>query len=276
MVTITKANGEKEEFSEEKLLHSIRRAGIPKSLDEEVMNHIKSRLHEGMTTGEIYYHINEFLGKSPHQYTKARYGLKQAIMELGPTGYPFEDFIARILNKKGYTTKLRTLMQGRCITHEIDVIAEKHTVLPNKIMVEAKFHNQVGIHTNVHVALYTKARFDDIKDKHQFSEAWLVTNTKASIDAIAYANCVRMNLVSWSYPDGGSLRDWVEQYHMYPVTVLTTLSPAQKQQLLEKGVILCQDIQENASLLDILILPEQTKNEIIQEVSFVSHHASSL
>lgn len=269
MVTIVKANGEKQPFSEEKLLHSIRRAGLPEQLHGKVLNHIKNRLHEGMTTAEIYYHIGEFLGESAHPYAKARYSLKQAIMELGPTGYPFEDFLARILEHMGYATKLRTVVSGRCVTHEIDVIAEKHTVMPNKIMVEAKFHNQVGIHTNIHVALYTKARFDDVKDKNKFTEAWLVTNTKASTDAIAYANCVRMNLVSWSYPEGDSLRDWVERYHMYPITVLTTLSPSQKQQLFDKGVVLCRDICQKHEILQELNLPKHKLDDIVREVEFV-------
>ena len=269
MVTIVKANGEKQPFSEEKLLHSIRRAGIPQALHDKVVNHIKNRLHEDMTTSEIYYHISEFLGESAHPYAKARYSLKQAIMELGPTGYPFEDFLARVMEKMEYTTKLRTIVSGKCVTHEIDVIAEKHTVMPNKIMVEAKFHNQSGIHTNIHVALYTKARFDDVKDKNKFTEAWLITNTKASTDAIAYANCVRMNLVSWSYPEGDSLRDWVERYHMYQITVLTRLSPSQKQQLFEKGIVLCSDICKNHSILETLNLSKQKIEEIIKEVEFV-------
>lgn len=272
MVTIVKANGEKQPFSEEKLLHSIKRAGIPAPLHEEVINHIKKRLHEGMTTAEIYYHISEFLGSSAHPFSKARYGLKQAIMELGPTGYPFENFLAKVMEHLGFTTKVRNIVSGRCVTHEIDVIAEKHTVMPNKIMVEAKYHNQVGIHTNIHVALYTKARFDDVKDKNKFTEAWLVTNTKASTDAIAYANCVRMNLVSWSYPDGDSLRDWVERYHLYPITTLTTLSATQKQKLLEAGVVLNKEICERHELLDILMLPKHKKEEILREVEFVCDH----
>ncbi|MDE2588279.1 MAG: restriction endonuclease, partial [Patescibacteria group bacterium] len=218
---------------------------------------------------EIYYHIGEFLGESTHPYTRARYALKQAIMDLGPTGYPFEDFLAGLMKEMGYTTNIRTVVSGRCVTHEIDVIAEKHTVMPNKIMVEAKFHNQVGIHTNIHVALYTKARFDDVKDKNKFTEAWLVTNTKASTDAIAYANCVRMNLVSWSYPEGDSLRDWVERYHMYPITVLTTLSPTQKQQLFEKGIVLCRDICQKHAVLQTLNLPTHKMEDIIKEVEFV-------
>jgi len=272
MVTIVKASGQKEPFSEEKLLHSIRRVGIPQGLHSKVLSHIKERLHEGMTTAEIYYHISEFLGSSEHPYAKSKYSLKQAIMDLGPTGYPFEDFLSRIMEQMGFTTKVRNMVSGKCITHEIDVIAEKHTVIPNRIMVEAKFHNELGIHTNVHVALYTKARFDDVKDKNGFTECWLVTNTKASTDAIAYANCVRMNLVSWSYPNNDSVSDWVERYHMYPITVLSSLSQSQKQQLLEKGIVLCRDICQNHEALQGFAFPKHTFENVIKEVEFVCNN----
>ena len=47
-------------------------------------------------------------------------------MKLGPTGYPFEDFIAKLLQADGYETKVRQILKGECITHEIDVIAEKN------------------------------------------------------------------------------------------------------------------------------------------------------
>lgn len=261
MTTVIKSTGEKEEFSENKLRASIKRAGIPDSEQEAVVLHIKSKLHENISTKEIYHHIKEFLGKSAHPYAQAKYSLKEAIMTLGPTGYPFEDFFARILQMKGFTTKTRQILSGTCITHEIDVVAQKHTVVANKIMVEAKFHNQVGLRTDVHVALYTKARFEDIKTKNGFTEVWLVTNTKASIDAIAYANCVRMNLISWSYPEGGSLRDLVEEFKMYPITVLSTLSAEQKQKLLERGIVLCSDVCKKPEIFKEFGIPKTAFDE---------------
>jgi hypothetical protein len=81
-----------------------------------------------------------------------------------------------------------------------------------------------GIHTDVHVSLYTKARFDDLKDKYQFDQAWLFTNTKITPDALAYALCVNMGVTGWSYPQNESLRDLIEKHRLYPVTLLSTLS----------------------------------------------------
>src|SRR3990167_1225564 len=106
-------------FSEEKVLSSIKRAGIAKSIQEQTLTHIKSKLYEGIPTSEIYKHIIEFLGQSEQPYTRSRYSLKESIMQLGPTGYPFEDFIAKLLESDGYITKVRQLLNGECISHEI-------------------------------------------------------------------------------------------------------------------------------------------------------------
>lgn len=266
---VTKADGTTEQFSEKKLQQSIIHAGIPHELYYQVIEHIKKHLYDGISTVEIYRHVEEFLEKSSQPFHKTRYSLKQSIMDLGPTGYPFEDYIAKLLNLEGYATRVRSILQGKCISHEIDVIAEKNTVIPTKALIEAKFHNTIGIKTDVHVPMYTKARFDDLNEKHNFSEVWLVTNTKATIDAILYANCVGMKLLSWSYPEGESLRELVEKYSLYPITVLTTLPQATKEKLLLNDIVLCKDICQNHDLLNEFVLDNQTKEKIIQEISFL-------
>ncbi|MBF8250007.1 MAG: ATP-cone domain protein [Candidatus Levybacteria bacterium] len=135
MPNVLKAGGQIEAFNENKLRSSIRRAGIPSILVENVIIHIKSKLYENIPTKEIYKHILEFLQKSSYPFSHARYGLKQSIMDLGPTGYPFEDYISEILNLEGYATKVRQVLYGKCIGHEIDVIAEKNKI---RSMIECK------------------------------------------------------------------------------------------------------------------------------------------
>lgn len=269
MIQVKKLSGELEPFSKENILASIKRIGIPESQQQAVLNHVTSILFDGISTSEIYNHIAEFLEKSSQPFMRSKYSLREAIMKLGPSGYPFEDYIAKILEAQGFTTQTRTVVQGTCITHEIDVIAEKSTVLPTKIMVEAKFHNQLELRTNVHVPLYTKARFDDCKQKNNFTHVWLITNTKATIDAIAYAQCVGMKLISWSYPEGEGLRDLVEKLHMYPVTALTTLPQTYIQQLLGKNIVLCKDICTDHTILNTFDITKEEKQKIIDEVSFL-------
>src|SRR3989344_7987200 len=121
MVTVIKSTGDKELFSENKIKSSIARAGIPSQLQQQVLWHVKSKLYDNIPTSEIYHHITEFLHKSNEPFAASRYSLKQAIMSLGPSGYPFEDYLSQILKEEGYDTKVRQVLQGQCVTHEIDV-----------------------------------------------------------------------------------------------------------------------------------------------------------
>ncbi|MBI4097249.1 MAG: restriction endonuclease [Candidatus Levybacteria bacterium] len=269
MVNVIKATGEVEPYSEEKVLRSVQRAGIPKELQSSVLAHIKEKLHDNMETWEIYHHISEFLGKSQFPYSKSRYSLKQAIMMLGPTGYPFEDYVAKILQAKGYSTEVRQVLQGTCVTHEVDVVIRPNNKTGSTAMVEAKFHNSPGARSDVHVSLYTKARFDDLKDRYRFDEAWLVTNTKATIDAVTYAQCIGMKVISWSYPEQESLRDLIETSGLYPITMLTNLSSADKFKLLQNHIVLCRDICSNHALLDSLRLPPDVRKRTLEEISFI-------
>ena len=102
-------------------------------------------------------------------------------------------------------------MQGACVSHEIDVIAEKTTAA---LVIECKFHNQPGTKSDVKVALYVQARFEDIQKQWQkqpepsrkFHEVWLATNTKLTSDAIQYASCVGLKAIGWDYPPNNGLQ----------------------------------------------------------------------
>ena len=270
MIHVLKSNGKEEAFSEGKVLMSINRAGIPQAMQQKVLNHIQSKLFEGITTSEIHNHIREFLHTSDQPSLVVKYDLKQAIKALGPTGYPFEDYVARLLEFQGYETQTRIVLRGKCVSHEIDVIALLQ--IPNeqkkKIMVEAKFHNGLGTVTDVHVALYTQARFQDIKEQHHFDTVMLISNTKITSDAIAYGECMGMKVIGWSYPEKNALRDWIENMSLYPITALTTLTNSEKAQLLQNNVVLCQDICKNHAVLNKLDLSSAQKKEIIDEASF--------
>ena len=77
----------------------------------------------------------------------------------------------------------------------------------------------------------------------------LITNTKFTDTAIAYAKCVGLSLISFSYPAGGSLHDLMERHSLYPVTALTTLSTAEKARLLASGVVVARSLLERPELL---------------------------
>lgn len=265
-VNVIKATGEKEPFSEEKLRLSIHRAGVSDAIQNLVVQHIKSKLYEGIPTSEIYNHIIEFLAASPHPYSRSKYSLKHSIMQLGPTGYPFEDYVSEILKFNGYETKVRQILSGKCITHEVDVIAKRNG---EKAMIEAKFHNQPGTKTSIHVALYTKARFDDVLERNDINKAWLVTNTKITQDVITYAHCIGMKVVSWNYPEGDSLRDLVEQTGLTPITALSTLSQDNIRVLLNQNIVMAKDLCSSPGLLSSLHVSREKQKEVLSELEFV-------
>lgn len=266
MVYVIKADHKREPFSEEKVLQSIKRARVPESIQAEALAHIKSKVYDGISTQEIYRHVLEFLHESPHPYSRARYSLKESIMMLGPTGYPFEDFIASILTALGFESRVRQMIRGRCVTHEVDILAEKDG---KTSMIEAKFHNSPGSRSDVQVALYTKSRFEDIKDKNNINDAWIVTNTKTTVDANIYSQCSGMKIISWSYPEGNSLRDIIEEHRLYPLTMLTSLVHSHKMMMLTNHIILCKELATNPSLLDILPLSREEKEKVMAEVHFI-------
>lgn len=266
MLNVIKVGKQIEPYSEEKILHSIKRAGIPEKIHNDVLKHVNSKVYDNIPSSEIYGHVTEFLGASDYPYSRSRYSLKQAIMDLGPTGYPFEDFISEILNSHGYNTEVRVNLMGKCVSHEVDIVAKKNE---RSILIEAKFHNSVGTRTDVHVPMYTKSRYEDIKDKYNLNESWIITNTKATTDAIAFAECVGMTIISWSYPEKGSLRELIESAGLHPITILSTLLPQHKLNLLKRHIIRCKSIHENPSILEPLGMSVEEKKKVLDEIEFV-------
>ena len=241
-ILVTKASGQKEPFSEEKVLRSVRRVGIPDQMAEQVLAHVKKFLRPDIPTREIYQHILEFLDKS-QPIARTKFSLREALMQLGPSGYPFEDYIARVLTHYGYDTQVGLILQGKCISHEVDVVAQKDG---QKYMLECKYHNQWGTRTDAKVALYVKSRFDDLASNQQFNQGWIVTNTKCTSDAIDYANCSGLKVISWGYPETENLQQLIESASLYPITCQVSLSSAQRQRLIKMGLVLCQDLKNLA------------------------------
>ncbi len=270
-IIITKASGETEFFSEEKLRHSLERVNASPETIKQIIQHIRKELKPGMPTFQIYGHAFSLLRKRESPATASRYALKQAIRDLGPSGHPFEKLVGRLLSAEGFVVEVGKIVQGLCVNHELDVIAQKDN---QHIMVECKFHNQPGIKSDVKVALYIQARFEDVRkawerDKthaQKFHEAWLITNTKLTSDAIRYAECVGMKAIGWSYPTGNSLEMRIERAGIHPITCLTTLAYSQKRKFLEKGIVLCQDILDNQNLLRSFGIADAKAAEVVSEI----------
>jgi hypothetical protein len=270
-LTIVKANGKHETFDPEKLRFSLLNSGASKESTEKVLEELMPQLHPGMTTHDIYRNAFSLLARESRQVAR-RYSLRRAVMELGPSGFPFEDFVAEVLRAKGYECVTRQTVLGGCVPHEMDVVAWNEKKL---IMIEAKFHNELGIKSDLKVVLYIKARFDDLKENvfsyggrdRKITDSWLVTNTKFSSTAIHYAECKDMTLIGWNYPEKGNLQDMIEEEGLHPITCLTTLGGEEKKKLLASGVVLCSSVKGKPGLLQTILGQDFHAEAVLNEIN---------
>lgn len=266
-VLIEKADGTKEPFQAQKLRNSLRRAGANDTEIHDVVSEIESELHEGMTTREIYRHAFAILQKHSDAVS-TKYSLRRALFGLGPTGFPFEQFLSRIYETQGYRVDVGATLSGKCGTHEVDLVASHKG---DCFLAEAKFHMRPGIKSDMQVALYSYARFMDLKGTQPHKDACpvthyrIITNTKFTSTAIAYAECAGVELLSWDYPEKNNLQDMIEEAGLYPVSVLQHLNNKEKQLLMDAGVILCRDIVEKHQHLDILGISDKKASQVLEE-----------
>ncbi len=269
-ITIIKRSGETVEFDPSKLRNSLERSGASDLVIREVMDRVEAGLYNGITTKEIYKTAFSLLRKKARP-SAARYKLKKAIMELGPTGYPFERFVSEIFKTQGYKTTVGVDVKGHCIDHEIDVIAETDS---ENIMVECKFHSDQGRRCDVKVPLYIHSRFRDIEKqwlseenlKSKKHKGCIFTNTRFTDDATRYGRCVDLIMVSWDYPLRGSLKELVDRGGLHPVTCISSLTQNEKQKLLNSNRVLCRDLLLYPEVLDSLEISNRRKNNILKEV----------
>ncbi len=268
-VLVKKQSGEKEHFDPDKLQASLRRSGASASQAKKVEEGLTPFLEDGITTSALYRKAFQLLRKQKRS-TAARYSLKRAIMELGPSGYPFEHFVGALLERLGYQVEVGQFVQGRCIKHEVDVVAHNDH---QQFMVECKYYNSQGKYCNVRVPLYIHSRFQDIEQRWKSTpglekrtfHGWVFTNTRFTTDAMEYARCVGLRMVSWDYPKGESLRDMIEQSGLFPVTALTLINKSQKQQLLEQDVVLCRHLLQGPGALDQVGISGRKKERVLDE-----------
>jgi hypothetical protein len=273
-VLVKKASGESEPFNHEKFEASLRRSGASEELLSSVSVDIQKWLNEGVTTKQIYSKAFGLL-RAKRRSIAARYSLKKALMELGPTGYPFEHFVGQIFEQQGFEVQVGQIIQGHCVQHEVDVVATSNK---KQHFVECKYYNTQEKTANVQVSLYVRSRVDDIIRKrsilpefNNFSfHGWVVTNTRFTPDAMEFGKCSGLNLMSWDYPQSHSLKDIIEKYRFFPITALTELNKKEKQLLMDRGVVLCRQILQNPKVLDPIGFTKAKYTKILEEVADLS------
>lgn len=266
---IVKRTGGVVEFDPGIFKRSLMRAGATRELAEKLAVEIERSIKDGDSTNAIY--KNAFTSLHEREKKVAmQYSLKRALFGLGPTGFPFEKFVAEIFRRKGYDTKTNLHLRGGCISHEVDVFAENNR---ERVAMEVKFHNNMTIRSDVKALLYIKARFDDLLGKTgkpgkgffkspPVDRCVLVTNTKFTKKAIEYAECAGVDLLGWNYPFAAGLPEYIKEVDAHPVTSLPSLSQGTVQSLFNEGIVTCRTLVEEKKILHALPNSSEVEKEI--------------
>lgn len=268
---IIKHSGDIVDFNREKLKQSLLKSGASKLLVATVLQTIEKEIYEGISTKQIYKMAFGLLKKASNSHA-ARYNLKEAIRLLGPAGFFFEKYIARIFASEDYSTVNNLVLKGKCVYHELDILVKKNNEIA---MIECKFHLGKDANSDVKVPMYILSRFNDLKDKShpiftlkdRISKCWIVTNNRFTADAIEFAKCSQLNLMSWNYPENNSLKTKNDTKYLYPVTCLTTLSLAEKDKLMILDVILVKELIHNSYSLEKIGLSTNRIKNVLKEAS---------
>jgi len=273
-INIIKATGEQVPYSRDKLLKALIMAGASQEQSEGIAEHIELKLYDGIPSSKIYQFAYSSLKSKRSHRVAGRYRLKRAIFDLGPSGYPFEIFVGKLFESFGYQVEVGVIIHGKCVQHEVDVVAKKDDEV---VIVEAKFRGDYRGKTTVRVPLYIQSRFNDIKAKWENDDkyknkkikGYVATNARFTLDAIKYAECVGLGLISWDYPQSGSLKYFIDKSGLYPLTSLHSLKKSDKKSFLEKGFVLCQELFQQQDLMRDLGFTQQKISKVLKEADLL-------
>jgi hypothetical protein len=268
-IKIKKSSGDLEAFSSRKLKDSLRNCELTNNEINSIISQVTPKLYDGISSEDIHKMVFPILKKN-YRISASKYSLKRGIFELGPTGFPFERLIAALLKDKGYHTEVSVVLSGKCVSHEIDVLAGKDG---NTYAIECKFHSDARGVSNVKVPLYINSRFLDVQEQWNkdplktthLKQGWLVTNTRFTSDALNYGMCIGLTLLSWDYPKNNGIKANIDAYGLYPITVLTTLSKKEKNLLIERNIILVKELIKGSHHLKEMELSPERSNKILLE-----------
>lgn len=269
---IVKSTGEQEVFSEEKLNRHLLNNGINPDLAKSAITSLEKDFANIHTTNDIHSHVADFFRQQGETQSYFNYSLRRAVNLLGPSGHPFEHLIGDVLTEYGYRTEVGVVALGRCVTHEIDVMAAKDN---HQFLIECKFHNATGTKTDIQVALYTYARYLDVKfaleqthGKEKEYLPWLITNTKVTSEVFDYADCAGLKVTAWYYPEGEGLRDMIVQSGLHPVTLLYHVSTKKISELINRNIVTLTSLKKAIKMhtVDDLLTDKET-DHILKDIN---------
>jgi len=262
---IKKNSNDYEALNEEKYKKSLKRSGLNLKMREKIVHEVGG-IENYFSTKDLHKATYKAILKHSKLYA-ANYNIKQAIYNLGPTGYPFEILCAQMLEAKGYKTKVSCMVRGVNVRHEVDVIAQRDD---QNIYCECKFHSQKLSKNNIKVPLYVHSRYLDIKDAnpHLTFKYALFSNTDFSKDAIKYAKGVDLLLYSMNYPKKDTFCNIIKKYKVYPVSVLKSLRVKDFKALLDNKIVVIKQVKRS-DLENLGLKPIQI-TKVLQEIKVLT------
>ncbi|MCW4049206.1 MAG: ATP cone domain-containing protein [Candidatus Bathyarchaeota archaeon] len=243
MITVKKWDKTKEPYNREKLVRTIRRYGLNQREAVEVAMKIEDKLFDGVSTKEIQKLMMDEITAS--RFIIRKRDLRAALGQM-KSKPDFEVYVQELLRGLGYKVASNKVIQGFCVTHEIDGVAEKDG---KQYYIETKHHSKYHIRTPFIAALAAKAKLDDIrhgyaegKNMYDFERVILICNTRMTTHALRYSKCVGIEHIGWNSPKNHGLEKIITQTRLYPFTVLPSITANERKILSSMGATTILDI----------------------------------
>lgn len=264
---VIKADGTRQRFEKHKIMRTCLRAGSDKETAEYIAEEIRKKVSDGTTTHDIYKMILSYLAKT-EKITAFLFRLREALSQLDSLS--FELYVKKLLESYGYKCKWDVIVKGKCVEHQVDIIAQREELF----LVECKHHVNPHRFCGLGNVLQLQARTEDInegyeirKNKYNFNYSWIVTNTKFSEHAKKYARAKDMRLTGWGSREF-KIQKLAQKNKVFPVTILHANRHVIKN-LLRAGIITLQDLLRSAKTKKLL-RPREYKILVKQASSLIS------
>lgn len=260
MTYVTKVNGERELFNKQKIYETCKRAGVSERDARRISDEVEKIVYEGISTKELLKAVLKKLDAIEQRHA-LKYDLRNVVSKLTEED-EFEKYVQHLLIAQGYKTEWNVILKGELVEHQIDIIAEKNN---KKYFIECKHHLNPHRFCGLQTVLQTWAAFDDLqKGGAEFEKGWLINNTKISEHALRYAKGKNLLLTAWNYPDNDSLRDWIADKGLYPITILNVPAGVRKM-LKNAGILLLRELIDTE--LDTLVKKTGIKRKILSKLA---------
>ena len=248
MIYVTKADGSKQPFDKQKIINTCLRLQATLEQAQSIVDKIQARAYDGIPTKKILQMVFQYMKK----YRPAvgyQIDLKQAIAMLRSKP-DFEIFVAKLFEAMGYEVETNLIIQGKCIEHEIDVVARKGNEVT---LIEVKHHVNHHTYSGLDVFLQLNSTLEDLKEGYEtgknnfkFTRAILICNTKVSEHAKRYALCRGLEFIAWKFPPEKGLERLVEEYKLYPITFLKNIERNEVYKLADAGIVTVKQLLDDA------------------------------